>query len=127
MSGMMDPAFKNKVHQGIREARLELQGKLLLAFCDQELMGQCPILHPLLRRHFDQLERIHGLNIINKEWMIREAESIGESIGAKEKQETDQETKGGSGLDQQAASGPGLDGSGAQDQKTPGKKGHQIF
>jgi hypothetical protein len=93
----MDPAFKEKQHERIREARLELQGMLLLAFCGSKLMAWCPILHPAIRRHFDQIEKIHGLKITNKDWMIREAEAFGEYKG----ETADQETKAGAGLDQQ--------------------------
>jgi hypothetical protein len=101
MGKMMDPAFENKEKPEIKEARLQLEGKLLLAFCGQEIIGQCGALHPEAKRHFDQIERIHGYKIINKEWMLREVALIGEYQG----ESIDQETKGGSGVDQQAASG----------------------
>lgn len=86
---MIEPAFKNKEKREVREARMELQQKLLLVFCDGELLGQCPWDHPALVRHIDQLERIHQLKIVNKTWMMREVEAIGsETI-----QETDQKDK----------------------------------
>jgi hypothetical protein len=101
MSGMMDPAFKNKHHERIKEARMELQGRLLLAFLDQEIVGQCPWDHPEVRRHFEQIEKIHGIRIENKEWMLREVEAI----GTENKQETNQETERGSIVDKQDPSG----------------------
>jgi hypothetical protein len=70
--GLMDPAFKDREKKEIRDARMELQGRLLFVWSGSELIGQCHMDHPALVRHMDQLERIFDVRIINKDWMLRE-------------------------------------------------------
>jgi hypothetical protein len=76
--GQIAPSFMNREKKEIREAKMELNGKLLFVWADSELVGQCHVDHPALVRHMNQLESIFDVVIINKDWMIREVTVYGE-------------------------------------------------
>lgn len=70
--GQIRPSFKDHKVKEIRKATMELHGRLLFVWAGKDLVGQCHVDHPGMVRHMDQLERIFGVHIENKRWMLQQ-------------------------------------------------------